>query len=837
MQQVHEEIIQTVSRARLQLSELDLADQATVAAIGRALEETIQELPPRLTGLIDLLTLVLDALQAIYQGDSPDAPRLARAAAEGLAAAELYLLSEGGPEPEVALEAAGQALGCALGHPTAFSPAGPLSLDDAAALLLQCGPADTIELGRVRDGLQALVAGEPLPSVAAALAVQAAQTLGSIVLGRAANPARALAEVGHLIQSAMDAMERSVPDSTPPAPAPAEAAPASDGLPADADPALLAEFILESREYIEAAEAALLSLETNPEDDEAVNTVFRVFHTVKGTSAFLGLRRISELAHGAESLLSRVRDHEIRFTGSYADLALRSTDMLRELIQAVQNALGGEPMHLPAGYAELLRLLEDPETLAANTTRDDLPLPRLGDLLVAQGVVTRADVEAAATDQGNQPLGLALVKSGAASIADVAKALRTQQRLASGDAPAAESWVRVRTDRLDKLIDMVGELVIAHSMVAQDETVVDTIHHELSRKVIHAGKIVRELQDLSLSMRMVPLKATFQKMARLVRDVAHKSGKQVDLIVEGEDTEIDRHMVDVINDPLIHMIRNAVDHGIEPPDVRVQHGKPPAGVVRLAAYHSGGNVVVEIEDDGRGLDREKIASKALARGLIESDKGLSDNDVFNLIFEPGFSTADQVTDVSGRGVGMDVVKRNVQALRGRIDIASTPGKGTRFSLRLPLTLAITDGMLVKVGDERYIIPLASIALSFRPEPRSLSTVAGRGELVMLRGDLLPVLRLHRLFHVPGAVENPTQGLLVVVGEGELRCALLVDELLGQQQVVAKSLGGIGKIQGVAGGAILGDGRVGLILDPAEVVALARQTDVDTPSVPVIPSVA
>jgi two-component system chemotaxis sensor kinase CheA len=271
------------------------------------------------------------------------------------------------------------------------------------------------------------------------------------------------------------------------------------------------------------------------------------------------------------------------------------------------------------------------------------------------------------------------------------------------------------------------------------------------------------------------------------------------------------------------MVRNAVDHGIERPDKRESAGKSGAGKIRLAAYHAGGDVVVELSDDGAGLDRDVIVAKAIAKNLIETDKGLSESEIFNLIFAPGFSTAVEVTDVSGRGVGMDVVRRNIEAMRGRVTIASEKGKGSVFTVRLPLTLAITDGMLIRVGSERFIIPIVNIHLSFQPTPAMLSSVTGRGELVSLRGELMPVFRLHRLFKVSDAIEDPTNGLLMIVGDGRRRCALLVDELLGQQQVVAKNLGeGMGKVQGVSGGAILGDGCIGLILDTPELVALARQ---------------
>jgi two-component system chemotaxis sensor kinase CheA len=323
---------------------------------------------------------------------------------------------------------------------------------------------------------------------------------------------------------------------------------------------------------------------------------------------------------------------------------------------------------------------------------------------------------------------------------------------------------------------------------------------------------------------MVPFKATFQKMTRVVRDVAHKRGKTVNFVTIGEDTEIDRNMVDAIGDPLVHMVRNAIDHGLEPVEVRKEKGKSATGTVRLSAHHAGGNVVVELQDDGQGLNHDKIIATAMSNGLIKSDKGLSDNDVYTMIFEPGFSTAEQVTDVSGRGVGLDVVKRSIEALKGRVEISSEVGKGTTFAIHLPLTLAITDGMLVKVGKERYIIPTINIYKSFRPTSNTISTVSGRGELVMLRGEIIPLFRLHRLFNIADAVENPPQGLLVIINDGEHHCALLVDELLGQQQVVVKSLRvGIGDILGISGAAILGDGRVGLILDPSGIVATARQT--------------
>jgi two-component system chemotaxis sensor kinase CheA len=571
-----------------------------------------------------------------------------------------------------------------------------------------------------------------------------------------------------------------------------------------ADVSLISDFIAESRELLVAAEAALLRLEADPDDIDAVNVVFRAFHTIKGTSAFLSLDLVTEFAHHAESVLDRVRSREIRCVGGYAELALAATDLLTALLEATQHALGGTPTHAPADYLRLLEVVRDPEGAGVTEARASVP------------------ARDAAASTANQP---AIDPSAAELRTDAAPAANPERRSAQPNERGGESSVRVRTERLDRLIDLVGELVIAQAMISQDALIVRGGHHELTKKVSHAEKIVRELQDLSMAVRMVPLRAAFQKVARLVRDVAERCGKQVQFVTEGEDTEIDRNMVDFLGDPLMHMVRNAVDHGIESPAERRAAGKPDAGVLRLAAYHAGGNVVVELTDDGRGLDRARIVRTAVKQGLIASGDELSDAAVWEQIFAPGFSTAEEVSSVSGRGVGMDVVKRNIEAVRGRVDIASESGQGTRFTVRLPLTLAITDGLLVRVGGERYIVPALHIHVSFRPEPSSISTVIGRGEMVMLRDEVLPIVRLHRVFGVPRAIEEVSQAILMVVGDGPRRAALLVDELLGKQQVVAKSLGaGIGKLPGISGGAILGDGCVGLILDVNEVLAIARHGD-------------
>ena len=671
--------------------------------------------------------------------------------------------------------------GSTAGKPTE-QPRDLPTLDDAARILVQLEPGDSQLVQELRATLAALANDSALPAEQRAFLVEGLQALDE-------RGAAAAADVGRLIERASEQVTTIVPEQ------PQAAMPFAE----DVDVGLVADFVTESREYLQGAEAALLKLEGDPNDIEAVNTVFRAFHTIKGTSAFLSLEAITTFAHAAESLLSRMRDREIRCEGANADLALRSVDVLKELLGNVERRLANVAEHPVSAYDTLLSRL------------------------IAE---TAPEIQVAASPIAPAPL--AQTREPDASGAGVARTPPTAPQKPASPAArtvAPEASVRVRTERLDRLVDMIGELVIAHSMVAQDADIQANGLHDLARKVGHAGKIVRELQDLSMGMRMVPLRSPFQKVTRLARDLAHKSGKQIEVVVEGEDTEIDRNLVDILADPLVHMVRNAVDHGIESADERVRLGKPRTGVIHLSASHAGDSVVVVLRDDGRGLNRERILAKGIALGLAKPEDDLSDTEIFDLIFLPGFSTADKVTDVSGRGVGMDVVRRNLEQVRGRIEIASTPGVGATFTLRVPLTLAITDGMLVRVGSERYIVPTSSIRLSLRPEPEMLSTVAGRGELVLLRGDPIPIVRLHRLFSIGDAQQEPERALLMLVGEGTDRAALLVDELLGQYQVVAKALGaGLGRVRGVSGGAILGDGRVGLILDVRELLAIARGHD-------------
>ena len=360
---------------------------------------------------------------------------------------------------------------------------------------------------------------------------------------------------------------------------------------------------------------------------------------------------------------------------------------------------------------------------------------------------------------------------------------------------------------------MVGELVIAQSLVRCDIEALNSQNQQLTRNVAQLGRITNDLQRTAMAMRMVPIASLFQKMARLVRDLGRKFHKPIEFQSEGEDVELDRNIVEELADPLMHMVRNAVDHGIENEQQRIAAGKPCPATLTLRAMHRAGQIVIEVADDGRGIDRDKVFAKAVDKGLIAPGAVLSDSDVFNLIFHPGFSTAENVSDISGRGVGMDVVRKQIMRLRGQIDIASAKGKGTTFSLRLPLTLAIIDGLVVIVGTERFIIPLAAVRELLRPKPEMLRTIEGRAEIVTLRDQMLPMVRLHERFGIQPRSTDPAECVLVVAdAEGTSFC-LMVDEMAGKQEVVIKSLGRIFRqVRGIAGGAILGDGHVGLILD-------------------------
>jgi len=557
------------------------------------------------------------------------------------------------------------------------------------------------------------------------------------------------------------------------------------------DPELLSDFVLESREHLAAIESLSLALEQDPHNAEAINSIFRAFHTMKGLAGFLELNAVREVSHNVETVLDLARNGKMSVTSHVIDVVLESADYLKICVSAIESRLHGHEAQPAPDYSGLLERVRNLMTS---------PQPQAGADLQTGG----ADLQVCAGSPDPAPRPEAAP----------AAATATHAPTHSGEAKA----VKVDTGKLDYLVDMAGELVIAQSMVRHDPDLAALKSPRLQRNLAQLARITAELQKTSMSMRLVPIGQLFQRVARQVRDLARKMGKPAELEISGEETEIDRTIVEELADPLMHMVRNSLDHGIEDPDARAASGKNPVARIGLRACHQAGHIVIEISDDGRGLDAERILAKAMEQGLVGNPEHLSENDVFHLIFEPGFSTAAQVTDVSGRGVGMDVVRKQIQKLRGHVEIQSRAGQGATFTLKVPLTLAIIDGLVVGVGAERYIVPLFAVREMFRPAADIIFTVQNRAEMVMVRGNLLPVLRLYRKFGVKPRSEDPCQGLLIVAeGEGQCFC-LTVDELIGKQEAVIKSLGETFKnIAGIAGGAILGDGRVALILDLAGLI--------------------
>ncbi len=556
---------------------------------------------------------------------------------------------------------------------------------------------------------------------------------------------------------------------------------------------LLTEFHHEASDHLLQIEAAVLALERQPDDPEALNSIFRSFHTIKGNAGFLGLAPMHALAHEIESLLDLARKRRLRLNPTIVTSILRGRDALLALNRQIEAAL--EDGRQPEAAVAVGGLIAEVRSLAAGAS------------------------PAGGEGPGGRAAGAGPAEGGPGRKGPGAGGEAPAQPVPAVSGPSRT--VRVATEKLDSLMDVVGELVIVQSQLLETARRAGGSSPPLQRDVAQLARITKELQNTAMSLRMIPIKPVFQKMERLARDLAGECGKRVNFTTSGEDTELDRTVVEEIGDPLVHMVRNALDHGLEPPEERQALGKPEAGEVRLRACYQGGSVVVELQDDGRGIDPEKVLARARRLGLAAADAALSREEILGLIFLPGFSTAEKVTAVSGRGVGMDVVKRNIEKLRGKIEISSEVGRGSIFQVKLPLTMAIIDGLIVRVGDDRFILPSTSVQMALRPTRENVVRVQGSGEVLELHGRLMPLHRLNRRFGIPARAREPWDGIVVILESSGRVCALLVDEMLSKQEVVIKNLGGFFQgLPGVAGGAILGDGGIALILDPAALLQAA-----------------
>jgi len=744
---------------------------------------------------------------------------------------------------------------------------------DALALQLAMMDADlsdlkiVVELSQRVDEIKGLLVGEE-PSELALMFSGLSQTFEKFIMGQvpASTAATALELVGEAINLSRDGFSKNFdkdnlaprvtkfvatlkevfdvvpekPAAPPPpkvekaaeptaAPATAATAPSHGDVPVsklvlmdDNDVIIFEGFLDESTDMVNKIEEYVMALEENPNNTDIINSLFRVFHSLKGAAGFLGMNEINTLCHDAENLLDNIRKGKMKVDRECSDIVMAVRDTLEKGLASVSETLTTGKANLPNFSGEIKRLHIGPildlidRKLFGAPAEGDGP-PKLGELLVEKRIVT-ADQLQVALDQRDKPLGQILVDMGAATKINIDAVVQEQQAKKPAAVAAA---IKVDTKKLNTLLELVGELVIAQAIISQSSSLKEESNQKLSKEVVEMAKITNGIQDHIMSLRMVPMHQTFQKMNRLVRDLSRKTGKQVNFVMHGEETEIDKTIVEQLNDPLVHLLRNAVDHGVESAEDREAQGKSPEGVITLAAYHKGGNVIIEVRDDGKGLNLEKIKNLAIEKGLIDKNGTYTEDDIRNIIFLPGFSTHKVATDLSGRGVGMDVVRRNVEQLGGKVVLLSVPGKGSTFQIKLPLTMAIVDGMLVRVGGERYIIPTIAISESIKPKAEQLSTVVERGEVMNVRGELIPLVRLHELFGIDHTRRDVTEGLVIIVGTEKEHRGLMVDDLLGQQQVVIKNLDKrFHGIQGFSGSSILGDGLVGLILDVAGVFELA-----------------
>ena len=684
-------------------------------------------------------------------------------------------------------------------------------------------------------------------------------------------------------------------------------------------------FFEEAGENLELMEQKLLELNVDAADDEEMNAIFRCAHSVKGGAATFGFSDVAALTHQMETLLDKLRRHELTPTSAMVDVLLAAGDALKAQLAVHQGSASSAPdtsellgriramaegqapapvakaaapaaatvgsstlksMPVPKAQTRAIELvvgpLDKPETADALselfkeiedlgtiepldggraadgmrrfrvvTTTSDSELLDLFTFHVARELIQMratdpgfgffpenagappeenpvdpgygffeplpeaAPVEAApavgATDEVDAPAPVAV-----AAAPKAAAKVETKANVPSPD----QATLRVSIEKVDQLINLVGELVITQAMLAQNSRE-GQLNQQLLAGLTDLERNTRDLQEAVMSIRMIPMSMVFNRFPRMLRDLAAKLDKKVELVTQGEATELDKSLVEKITDPLTHLVRNSCDHGIELPADRLARGKPENGTITLVASHQGGSIVIEARDDGRGLNRAKLISKARERG-IDAPDSMTDQEVYSLIFAPGFSTADQVTDVSGRGVGMDVVKKNITSLGGTVEIDSAEGYGMSVKVRLPLTLAIMDGMSIGVGDECYILPLASVVESFQVAPGMIKTIGGSGRVVEVRDEFMPVIDLERVFEVPRFDFEHVSNIMVVVEAEGARVALLVDELLGQQQVVVKNLeANYRKVQDVSGATIMGDGRVALILDTGSLVRRTR----------------
>ncbi len=551
-------------------------------------------------------------------------------------------------------------------------------------------------------------------------------------------------------------------------------------------------FIEDSVAYLNKTEQALVEFESSPDKEKIINDAFCFIHSIKGNAGFIGISEIEKDSMELESMLVMAREDAGKFGPADINKSFSILDRLSANVKKLEIKVFGNKgvtSETPTKKEDEVKPKSEPDT----EIKPQIPLPVINVEMQtekAEPSIRQKEEESAKSD-------------------------KPENNISAKQAVHQKKDIRVDTQKLDSLFDLVGELITIESMIINNADIRGKDMPNFAKAAGMLSKITRELQEISMSLRMTPLDALFNKMKRLVRDLAQKSEKKIELTIFGEETEMDKNVIEEISDPLVHIIRNAIDHGIEKSEARISKGKPAVGHLTLGAGYEGNEIIITIRDDGNGLDRDRILRKALEKGLVEESETakLRDSEVWDFIFNPGFSTAEKVTNISGRGVGMDVVKKNIEKLRGSVSIESHKGQGSVFKLRIPLTLAIMDSMLAAVSNTTYALPILSIQESFRPKKEEIFITMDGNEQVKIRGKIYPVIRIHEFLNKNPKYTNLEDGILIRIESGNTQACLFVDEIVGQQQTVIKGLSDyIGKVSGITGGMILGNGEVGLILD-------------------------
>lgn len=652
------------------------------------------------------------------------------------------------------------------------------------------------------DQVEETLSDQAMSEAAEQISVRLEEAIGR---ARAAAEASPAAFGSSQVQDVVPAVEK---PAAPPAAAVNEPPPFELSITAE----MLEKFVQEGDELLQNAEQDLLKWEEISEQPDILGGLFRHVHSFKGNCGFFGYADMERLAHQMETLLDAVKSGS-QFGLRAGEVMLSHIDVLREALLDLSRGGTGSIAGLDGYIRQITDILSgETQTSAADPGQQPAAAEPAEPVIEKIPLPTQpAAAPAASAAPGSRP------------VASAKPALVDSKQAAASATTAKRQDIRVDLEKLDNLINLIGEIVIAENMLVRNPDLEGLELENFHKAGQHMSKLVRELQETAMIIRMVPVSGLFRRMIRLVHDISVKAGKKVDLRLLGEETEMDKTVIETITDPLVHILRNSCDHGIEPPAERIAAGKPEKGVVKLSACHEEGEVWITIEDDGRGLDRDKLLAKAISKGLVEGDgSDMSDRAVYNLIFAPGFSTAEKITDISGRGVGMDVVRQNLDKIKGRVEIHSKKGEGTRINLRIPLTLAIIDGMLVRVGQTKAIVPTLAIREAFRPQASAITVTPAGDHLVRVRERFLPVVPLYEILSKEPDSRRIEDGILIVLENQDNSICLLVDEILGQQQTVIKGLSDyIGSVRAVSGCTIMGNGEICLILDVGSLMEMSQ----------------